>query len=211
MKDKCKKIYNILLEEYGKIDCPLHHKSNFQLMIAVMLSAQSTDIAVNKITPILFNNYPDVITLSKANLTITENIIHPLGLYHNKAKNILAASNFLLKNFDGKIPNEIDQLIKIPGIGRKTANVIVTHAFNKPGFAVDTHVKRLLNRIGIVNFKNPDKIEFVVKKLITPEKLGNFSLLLITHGRKCCNAKKPNCHKCIIREICKTGKEFNNF
>ena len=205
MEKKCNKVYDILFKEYGKIECPLNYNTNFQLMVTVMLSAQCTDIAVNKVTPSLFSDYPDTETLSKADLIAVEQLIRPLGLYHNKAKNIIAASKLLVEDFDGKVPEEIEQLTKLPGIGRKTANVIVTHAFDKPGFAVDTHVKRLLNRIGIVNSDNPEKIEFLIRKLLNPEKLGNFSLLLIIHGRQCCKARNPNCGDCVIKTHCKFG------
>jgi endonuclease III len=205
MKKKCNNVYNILYKEYGKVACPLHYEFNFQLMVAVMLSAQCTDIAVNKVTPQLFAVFPDSIAMSKALLENVEKIIRPLGLYHGKAKNIIASSKFLIENCNNLIPEEIEEMVKFPGIGRKTANVIVSHAFNKPGFAVDTHVKRLLNRIGIVKSDYPDKIEFIIRDYLVPKNLGNFSLLLITHGRKCCKARKPDCSGCIIKPICNYG------
>jgi endonuclease III len=205
MKKKCNEVYEILLKKYGKIDCPLHYNSNFQLMVAVMLSAQCTDIAVNKVTPLLFSEFSDSIAMSKASLEDVENIIKPLGLYHGKAKNIIASSKFLVEDYNNIIPEEIEELVKFPGIGRKTANVIVSHAFNKPAFAVDTHVKRLLNRIGIVKSNYPDKIEFTIRDYLESEKLGNFSLLLITHGRQCCKARKPDCSICTIKSMCNFG------
>ena len=206
MKTQCNETYDILLKRYGIIPCPLHYKTNFQLMVAVILSAQCTDIAVNKVTPLLFKEFPNEVKMSKALIEKVENIIKPLGLYHVKAKNIINSSKILADKYNKKIPSEIDELITLPGIGRKTANVIVTHAFNKPGFAVDTHVKRILNRIGIVNTDNPDKIEIIIRSYISPEKLGNFSLLLIIHGRLCCKARKPDCSNCILKTICMTHR-----
>ena len=203
MKSKCRKIHDILFETYGTIDCPLDHKTPFQLMVAVMLSAQCTDKQVNKVTPVLFSQYPTSEQLSKISLIELETIIKSTGFYHNKAKNILESTKIICEKYYGNPPEDIETLITLPGIGRKTANVIVAQAFNKPGFAVDTHVIRLLNRIGIVNQKNPVKIEFAVRKIMPLKLLDNFSLLLITHGRSCCTARKPDCSNCAINKLCK--------
>ena len=206
-KEKCNLVYDELYNLYGNVDCPLTYHSEFQLMVAVMLSAQCTDIAVNKVTPLLFGKYPTEKELSRAKLEDVENIIKPLGLYHAKAKNIIASAQYLVGTYSSNVPKEIKQLIEFPGIGRKTANVIVSHAFDLPGFAVDTHVKRLLNRIGITDTDNPEKIEFQIRDMLIPEKLGNFSLLLITHGRQCCKARKPDCSNCKINNICNFPKK----
>ncbi|MCF7792080.1 MAG: endonuclease III [Victivallales bacterium] len=207
--NKANQIYNLLYRSYGNIPCPLEYNTNFQLMIAVILSAQCTDKAVNKITPALFNNFPDAPSLAEAGLSEVENIIYPLGLYRMKAKNIILCAKELIKNYNSIIPDSISKLIKLPGIGRKSANVVISHAFNKPGFAVDTHVKRILNRTGVVDTKNPDRIEALIRKTISPEKLSNFSLLLIMHGRQCCKSQKPHCPKCIINNKCDFNK-LNN-
>ena len=206
MKTRCRKIHDTLFDNYGTIDCPLNYETEFQLMVAVILSAQCTDKQVNKVTAKLFAQYPTPELLSKASATDIETIIRPLGLYRNKAKNILETSKRLVKKYDAKIPKDIETLITLPGIGRKTANAVVAHAFNKPGFAVDTHVIRLLNRIGVVDTENPVKIEFKVRKLIPLKFLGNFSLLLITHGRQCCKARKPDCCNCAINTLCKSNQ-----
>jgi endonuclease III len=204
MKSKCRKIYDILFDTYGTINCPLHHKTPFQLMAAVMLSAQCTDKQVNKVTPLLFKQYPTPRQLSSSSLPELESIVKSTGFYRNKAKNILKTSKIICEKYDGKLPEDIETLITLPGIGRKTANVIVAQAFNKPGFAVDTHVIRLLNRIGIVNTRDPVKIEFAIRKIMPLKVLDSFSLLLITHGRSCCTARKPDCQNCCINKLCKT-------
>ena len=206
MKSKCRKIYNILFETYGTIECPLEHKTPFQLMVAVILSAQCTDKQVNKVTPPLFSEYPTSEKLSKIPLIELEKIIRSTGFYHNKAKNILKTSIIINEKYKGKLPKDIETLITLPGIGRKTANVIVAQAFNKPGFAVDTHVIRLLNRIGIVDTLDAVKIEFAVRKILPLKILDNFSLLLITHGRACCTARKTDCSNCSINFLCKSSK-----
>ena len=207
MTSKCRNIYDILFDTYGVIECPLKHNSPFQLMVAVILSAQCTDKQVNKVTPKLFEKYPTPERLSEISIDDLEEIIRSTGFYHNKAKNILKTTNIICKKYGGKLPEDIETLITLPGIGRKTANVIVAQAFNKPGFAVDTHVIRLLNRIGIVSTRDPVKIEFAVRKIMPLKLLDNFSLLLITHGRACCIARKPDCCNCIIKSLCKSNRE----
>ena len=204
MKSKCRKIYNILFDNYGKISCPFTYNNPFQLMIAVILSAQCTDKQVNKVIPELFRKYPTAEFLSKASLAELEAVIRSTGCYHNKAKNILKTSKIICDKYNGKLPEDIEILITLPGIGRKTANVIVAQAFNRPGFAVDTHVMRLLNRIGIVDVKNPVKIEFTIRKILPLKLLSDFSLLLITHGRSCCTALGPDCGNCCISNLCKS-------
>ena len=206
MKSKCRTVNDILFKAYGTIDCPLDHKTPFQLMVAVMLSAQCTDKQVNKVTPILFSQYPTSEQLSNISLIELETIIKSTGFYHNKAKNILKTSQIICEKYNCNVPEDIETLVTLPGIGRKTANVIVAQAFNKTGFAVDTHVIRLLNRIGIVNTDNPVKIEFAIRKILPLKLLDNFSLLLITHGRACCTARKPDCSSCIINHLCKSNK-----
>lgn len=201
-KLKCTYIYEKLFALYGNVSCPLHYNTPFQLVVSVMLSAQCTDERVNKTVPHLFSKYPDSKTLSKASLNEIEKIIKPIGLYHAKAKNIINTAKILEDKFDGKIPDSIDTLVTLPGIGRKTANVIVSHLFDGDGFAVDTHVNRLLNRIGIVSTHDPLKIEMQIRKLIKSDMLGNFSLLLIMHGRKRCKARSPDCQNCEINSLC---------
>lgn len=206
MKTKCRKIYNILFDCYGEVACPLDHTTPFQLMVAVMLSAQCTDKQVNKVTSKLFYQYPTPKLMSVATIEKIEELIKSTGLYRNKAKNILESAKKICSEYDCKVPEDIETLTKLPGIGRKSANAIVAEAFNKPGFAVDTHVIRLFNRIGIVETKIPEKIEFIVREILPLDLLRNFSLLLITHGRKCCKARKPNCPNCQINKLCNFWK-----
>jgi len=201
-KIRCVEIYKILNNEYGEIDCSLYYKTPFQMAVSAMLSAQCTDKRVNETVPILFEKYPDSVTMAKAKINDVEKIIKPVGLYKAKSRNIVNTAIMIEKEFSGRLPNDIEELTKLPGIGRKTANVILYHVFNSPGFAVDTHVNRVLNRIGILKTHDPLKIEMVIRKLVPPEHLGNFSLLLITHGRRICKARKPNCPECKINQLC---------
>ncbi|HJO96018.1 MAG TPA: endonuclease III [Victivallales bacterium] len=203
MKKLCIEIHERLYAVYGNVDCPLHHKSPFQLMISAVLSAQCTDERVNKTVPTLYAEYPDAKSMSKAKIEDVEEIIKPVGLYRTKAKNIVNTSIILTEQYDGKLPSDMESLTKLPGLGRKTANVVIAHVFHGAGFAVDTHVNRLLNRIGIVNIKDPVKIEMKIRKLVKPEFLGNFSLSLIMHGRNRCKARKPDCKNCEISDLCK--------
>lgn len=201
-KLKCAEIYEKLFALYGNVNCPLQYNTPFQLVVSVMLSAQCTDERVNKTVPYLFSKYPDSKTLSTADLNEVEELIKPIGLYHAKAKNIINTAKMLEDKFDGIIPNSIDVLVSLPGVGRKTANVIISHLFDGEGFAVDTHVNRLLNRIGIVSTHDPLKIEIQIRKFIKGDMLGNFSLLLIMHGRKRCKARSPDCQNCEIESQC---------
>ncbi len=198
----CIEVYKILNNEYGEMVCPLYYETPFQMAVSAMLSAQCTDKRVNETVPVLFEKYPDSISMAKAKIEDVENIIKPIGLYRAKARNIVKTAIMLEEKFSGKLPNEIDKLTELPGIGRKTANVILYHVFNGPGFAVDTHVNRALNRIGIVKTRDPLKIEMRIRKFLPPEYLGNFSLLLITHGRRVCKARKPDCPQCKLNNLC---------
>jgi endonuclease-3 len=171
-------------------------------MVAAILSAQCTDKRVNSVLPELFSKYPDAVALALADQADLEEIIRSCGLHRTKARNLIKTSQILNDKYSGELPKSIEALSKLPGIGRKTANVIIAHVFDGPGFAVDTHVNRVLNRIGIVKTNVPEKIEKVIRNLIEPKYLGNFSLLLITHGRNCCKARKPNCCLCVINQLC---------
>lgn len=202
MNKSFKSVYVILFDKYGIVKTPLTHETKFQLLIKVILSAQCTDRMVNKIGKVLFDYYPDPKSLAAADIKEIEKLIKPLGFYRNKAKNIKKTSEMLLDNYNLRIPDKISELTKLPGIGRKTANVILANIHEKPGFAVDTHVIRLLNRIGLVSTEVPEKIEYEVKKNLEPNLWGNFSLLLIMHGRNCCKAKNPECSNCILNQIC---------
>ena len=194
--EKLLTIYHLLSERYGKIECPLNHKNTYELLVAVILSAQCTDKKVNDVTPALFKVYPTPAALADADQTELENIIRSIGLYRAKSANLIATAKKIMEDFGGKVPEEMEGLTSLKGVGRKTANVILGNAFDKPGFPVDTHVKRLLNRIGIVKSDYPEKIEEVVNTNLPPEYWTDFSHLLITHGRACCKARKPLCNEC---------------
>ena len=202
--EKLKRIYTYLEEKYGAIECPLTHKNAYELFVAVVLSAQCTDKKVNAVTPALFSRFPTVQALAEADQSDVEEIIRTLGLFRAKSANIIAASKKIVEEFNGEIPADMESLISLPGVGRKTANVILGNAFDIPGFPVDTHVIRLMNRMGIVKTKTPEKIEAVVNANIDKRYWTEFSHLLITHGRACCNARKPDCENCELN--CKLPK-----
>ncbi len=200
-------INQILFSKYDTCPCPLHHENPFQLLVAVELSAQCTDVRVNTITRDLFNKYPTIESLANAPLEDIENIIRAGGLFRNKAKNLIRAAQSLMNDFDGKVPQTMQELMRLPGIGRKSANVILGVAFEVPGFPVDTHVKRVLKRLGITNFDDPEKIETEVNTLIPDKYWTNLSHMLILHGRETCAARKPDCANCMINHLCKFYKE----
>lgn len=198
----------ILLSKYGTCSCPLDHASPFQLLVAVELSAQCTDARVNIITRELFKKYPDIESLAGATLEDVENLIRSGGLFRNKAKNIISAARSLRDDFGGKVPQSMEELTKLAGVGRKSANVILGNAFNIPGFPVDTHVKRILKRIGVTNSDDPEKIEAEVNAIIPDKYWTNLSHMIILHGRETCAARKPDCANCIINHLCKYYKDI---
>lgn len=180
----------------------LAHENPFQLLIATILSAQTTDRSVNLITPELFRRHPTPEDLAAANPAEIEKLIKPTGFFRAKTKRIIAASRKLVDLFGGTVPNTMDDLVKVPGIGRKTANVILGAGFGVPGFAVDTHVIRLSNRLGLVRTRDPVKIEFQVCSMVPEEEWTGLSLRLILHGRRICDARRPLCPECVLNEFC---------
>ena len=180
----------------------LKHKNAFQMLIATILSAQTTDRTVNAVTPKLFAKYPDAASLAHADPREVEAIIKPTGFYHVKAKTIIACSKALVERFHGKVPRRIEDLVTLPGVGRKTANVVLGVAFGIPGFAVDTHVNRLTRRLGLTKSKDPVKIEAEVTRMLPPEEWTGFSLRLILHGRRICLARAPCCPECVLNDFC---------
>lgn len=196
-------IFNSLQKAYGTQECPLIHKNPLQLLVAVILSAQCTDKKVNSVTPGLFKKYPDAKAFEKAVQKELEEIIRPIGLFRAKSANLIGASTKINSDFNGLVPKTMKELISLPGVGRKTANVILGNAFEIPGLPVDTHVIRLTNRIGLVKTKNPVKIETIITKKLPDKYWTDFSHLLITHGRNRCPASKPDCNNCEISKLCK--------
>jgi endonuclease-3 len=180
----------------------LAYQDPFQLLIATILSAQTTDKMVNLVTPKLFARYPTALDLAAADPAEVEAIVMPTGFYHVKARRIIDASRKLVELFDGEVPSSMEDLLEVPGIGRKTANVILGAGFNKPGFAVDTHVIRLTNRLKLVSTRDPVKIERQINSLVPPEEWTGLSLRLILHGRRVCIARRPRCEECVLNDFC---------
>lgn len=201
------KIIEILKTTYPDATCSLDFSTPFELGIAVMLSAQCTDERVNKITPILFEKYKKPQDYINSSLEEIEEIIKPCGFYKNKAKNVLGYAKMLVDEYNGKMPEIMEELVRLPGIGRKSANVIMLEAFNNPqGIAVDTHAKRIANRIGLSKEKEPLKIEQDLIKIIPKEYFKDVNHLLVWHGRNICSARKPECEKCPVKEFCEFYK-----
>lgn len=180
----------------------LAHENPFQMLIATILSAQTTDRSVNAVTPRLFARYPDAQSLAHADPAAVERLIKPTGFFRVKARTIIACSRALLERFGGQVPRSMEELVTLPGVGRKTANVVLGVAFGIPGFAVDTHVIRLTKRLGLTRSRDPVKIEAEVTKLIPSKEWTGFSLRLILHGRRVCLARSPNCPGCILNDFC---------
>ena len=201
-KSKITQILRILKARYPVVETQLTHKSPFQLLTATILSAQCTDNQVNKVTKNLFAKYPEPEDIAAAPLKDIKPIVFSTGFYNNKAKNIKACATALLKEFDGVVPSDIEKLIKLPGVGRKTANVVLSTIFNIPAIVVDTHVLRISNRLGLTLQKDPVKVEFDLMKKLPKELWSDFSLWMIYFGREICDAKKPNCPECLLANFC---------
>lgn len=194
---------DILETMHPEAACALDHRDPFELIVAVVLSAQTTDVSVNKVTPELFTRYPDPESLAAADPDEVMKIIHTIGLYRNKSKNIIKLAARLVSDFGGKVPSDFDSLVSLPGVGRKTANVVLAEGFGVPRIAVDTHVFRVANRIGLTDEKDVDSTEDMLMKRIPEASWIRAHHLLIFHGRKCCSARKPSCSECGLDGICK--------
>ncbi|QHI73130.1 endonuclease III [Aminipila terrae] len=203
-KQKINELLDKLEEMYPDADCALNHHSVFQLLVAVVLSAQTTDKSVNLVTEELFSKYPDSFSLAQASPEDVQNIIKRIGMYKTKTKNVLALCTTLNEQYDGQVPNDYDKLIQLPGVGRKTANVVLSVGFGHQRIAVDTHVFRVSNRIGLVDEKDVLKTELALMKIIPENRWSRSHHSLIFHGRYCCDAKKPKCENCAISQYCKT-------
>jgi endonuclease-3 len=207
-KERTFEINERLKLHYPVVKCALNHENAFQLLVATILSAQCTDVRVNIVTPALFEKFPNVQAMAMATQTEVEQLIASTGFFRNKAKNIIAMSQKVLIRYGGEIPSEMDDLVSLPGTGRKTANVVRHVAFGLPGIPVDTHVGRLCNRLKITNQTDPVKVEYELNNLIPIKEGGDFSLRLIEHGRKTCDAKKPKCESCFLNDICPSAFTF---
>lgn len=201
-KSNATQIYKILSKTYPNVKCELTFKTPFQLLVATVLSAQCTDKRVNMVTPNLFKKFGTPEKMAKARQTEIEKFIRSAGFYRTKAKNIKLLSNKLLTDFEGKVPKNLESLIKLPGVGRKTANVVLGHAYGIPGITVDTHFGRLSRRFGWSKNQDPVKVENDVSKLIAEKEWTNLSQRLIWHGRRVCFARNPACGACVLKSLC---------
>jgi endonuclease III len=191
-----------LVRTYPELRVPLAHRNRFELLVAVILSAQCTDEAVNRVTPELFRRYPDPEALALAPTGEIEQIIRILGLFRAKAKSLKECARQLLEEFGGEVPAAMEELTRLAGVGRKTANVILGHAFGKPGIIVDTHCKRLARRLELTREEDPEKIERDLNQLLPPREWTGFSHRLIIHGRAVCHARNPACARCALNDLC---------
>ncbi len=210
-KDDAKKIIEILRNYYPDATCSLDFTTPFEMVVATILSAQCTDERVNKTTPSIFPYYSTPEDFANIDIKVLENLIHPCGFYKNKAKNIKACAQKVIQDFNGVVPKTADELMSLPGVGRKTANVVMLEAFGiVEGIAVDTHAKRISNLIGLSKENDPLKIEQDLLKLFPKEYIKDVNHLFVWHGRNTCIARKPQCKKCPVRDYCNYFKERNN-
>ena len=191
-----------LEEMHPEASCALDFGTRFQLLSAVLLSAQTTDVSVNRVTPALFAKYPDAEAMAAADPLDVQEIIRTIGLYKNKSRNIVAMARMLVEDYGGEVPGCFDDLVKLPGVGRKTANVVLAEGFGQARIAVDTHVFRVSNRIGLTDAKDPEGVEKGLMERLPEDQWSRAHHLLIFHGRKVCHARKPDCSGCALTDTC---------
>ena len=201
-KGRARRTHELLAEEYPEAVCELDHDNPFQLLVATILSAQCTDKRVNMVTPGLFAAYPTPEKLAEAPLAHVEELIRSTGFFATKARNIVGMAQDLVNHFDGQVPGKMSDLVSLPGVGRKTANVVRSVALGLPGLPVDTHVSRITGLLGITEHKDPVKIELELNPMVPAAERGEFSLRLILHGRRVCIARRPRCHECVLASFC---------
>lgn len=202
MNDLQAEIISRLNDAYGNIGSGLRFTTPFELLVATILSAQSTDVRVNMVTPALFEKYPTAFEMSTVSEEILAKEINSIGLYRNKSKSIINTSKMLVEKYDGNVPPDRELLQELPGVGRKTANVVLCNAFHIPAFAVDTHVYRVSQRLGFAKHKNVEGVEKQLMQVIPPELWCDSHHLFIWHGRKICKAQRPLCNECCVKELC---------
>jgi len=202
-KQRVEKVLSLLDEHYGteKI-CYLNHESPWQLLIAVILSAQCTDARVNIVTGPLFARYPDAAALADADIDEVEELIHSVGFYKNKARNIVLASRKIVQEFGGEVPKTLEELTSLAGVGRKTANVILGNIYDEPSIVVDTHVKRISKKLGFTKETDPEKVEYALMKVLPKDHWIMYNIQIITLGRQICTARSPKCGECFLRDYC---------
>ncbi len=199
---RARRVNDLLRLEYPEAICELDHTSPFQLLIATILSAQATDVGVNKATPGLFARFPDAESLAEANVEEVERLIGSLGLFRSKAKNITTCAQQLIERHDGEVPSAMGDLVALAGVGRKTANVVRSVALGLPGLPVDTHVLRLSHLLGLTELTDPVKVELELNPMVPAAERGEFSLRIILHGRRVCVARRPRCGDCVLASFC---------
>lgn len=208
-KERVKEIISIFNELYPDAQCSLNYKNPLQLLVATQLAAQCTDERVNIVAKTLFAKYKSVEDFANADLHELEQHIKPTGFYHNKARNIINCCKMILESFGGRIPENLDDMLKLPGVGRKTANLVLGDVFGIPGIVVDTHAKRLAKRIGLTEHEDPTKVEYDLMKIVPREYWILFCHQLVYHGRAICNARNPKCLDCKIKHLCQYGQKIN--
>ena len=207
LKERVEKVLNALDQEYGtEYICYLNHETPWQLLIAVILSAQCTDARVNMVTVDLFQKYKSPKDFAEADLRELEKDIHSLGFYHMKAKNIISCCQDLMSRFGGNVPDTMEELLSLAGVGRKTANVILGNIYNQPSIVVDTHVKRISKKLGFAKSDDPEKIEYELMKVLPKEHWILWNIQIITLGRSICVARSPKCVECFLRELCPSAQ-----
>ena len=203
MKKKVAAIIELLKDRYPQALCALHYKTDYQLMIAVRLSAQCTDARVNLVTPALFETYPTLDDLANANISDIEGYIHSCGFYRQKAKDIVLSCQMLIKDYNRKVPDKMEELLKLPGVGRKTANLLLGDLYGVPGSVVcDTHCIRICGRLGLSKGKEPEKVEKQLRAILPPEESSDFCHRIVLFGRDCCTARNPKCSECPLAMYC---------
>jgi endonuclease III len=207
-KKRSGRIIRALRKRYGDVTPALRYRTPYELTIAVVLSAQTTDRQVNEVTPALFSRYKGFAELSRASVVDIEMLVHATGFYRAKAKNIVMLSKKIMNEYSGKLPGTREELVTLPGVGRKSANVILSQGFGIPAFAVDTHVGRVGRRIGYTDETDPDKVELAMTSFIPQKEWTEAHLLFITHGRTICDARKPRCSECPIRVDCQSADKI---
>lgn len=207
MKQNVNEIIQILKNRYPEAPCALHYGKDYELMIAVRLSAQCTDARVNLVTPALFAAYPTLEAMAGADIAHVEQLVHSCGFYKHKARDIVLACQMLLSDYGGVVPGTMEQLLKLPGVGRKTANLLLGDLYRVPGSVVcDTHCIRICGRLGLSQGKDPEKVETQLRKILPPEESSDFCHRIVLFGRDCCTARNPSCGQCPLTMYC---KEFN--
>ena len=204
-KGRARRTHELLAQEY-EARCELDHRNAYELLVATILSAQCTDERVNLTTPALFARYPDPDSLAAADVNELEEMVRPTGFYRNKSRSLLGMAHALVHEFGGEVPTAMADLVTLPGVGRKTANVIRSVAFGLPGLPVDTHVTRLSHRLGLTAEEDPVKIEYALNDMLPARERGDFSLRMILHGRRVCQARRPHCAECVLVEFCPSAQ-----